>query len=339
MEDSELSRREALHRVSEQLAALAHQRRGEITRRVVEHYESQLSRLQDLGENVEEFRVHPEDWKPSSIVGELGGVVSIRLGAPDGTEELIIPRNRFESIRSRAARFVARLIASEDHKMESQRTTAAGALEERNRALATLVDAYLENREPILVRSGDGQKRFLHPGLPKDFSPPWSAIEALHSAGKLIVAQRRTHWEINIPDSVLTETYHREQRLNGGSPGPERVERIMQSPQMQNHFYGSVYNLAQNSRDFSQTLNLGFQPGDLEGLIASLRPEILTDRGAEELRDALMTDERALGHRGVGPRLRAFLGQISIDATGQLVAIGTIQALPIISKAIETYVG
>lgn len=41
-------------------------------------------------------------------------------------------------------------------------------------------------------------------------------------------------------------------------------------PQIVNHFYASVGNVAQNSKRFSQTAGVGFQPGDLAKLVTEL---------------------------------------------------------------------
>lgn len=79
---------------------------------------------------------------------------------------------------------------------------------ERQEILATLIDAYEQQRTAILVTRTHSGYGFIHSGLPSDFAPDWSHITALEHAGKLIVTQGRDRltWTITIPNDVLEET-------------------------------------------------------------------------------------------------------------------------------------
>lgn len=86
MANLKLARLEVLHRVRDRLVTLSEQHRGGLSAEVVDAYHAQLDRLAGLGESVEDFRITQQDWRPSRVRYERGGLATVYTGPLTGPE-------------------------------------------------------------------------------------------------------------------------------------------------------------------------------------------------------------------------------------------------------------
>lgn len=342
MSESSEDRLETLHQVYDVLSVLLNPKSGEIEKPTVDQFHRQLDRLETLGLQVDPFGIPSTEWKPSRMDYRSNtGLAIFRTGPVEHPGSMVIGKSTFQDYVQRAGRFVERQIRHKESAGAAAMSSVDGVIKERRRVLSTLIDAYVTNQQTIMTRRFVGEGlTFYHPAIPKGFTTEWSNIEALAHDGKLIVTRspNGTAHHISIPTSVLSQLHREEAGALNTEPGTKRVEAIEESGVIHQYFFGGSHNIAQNSREFTQSLNLGFQPGDLDGLVRYLRAHGLTDRGEDELRSAALADEQESGHRSYGDRLSAFVGRIAADATGELIAGGALQMLPLVAGAITEYV-
>lgn len=334
-------RLETLFRIRDRLGSMSNPNLGELSEDRIKPYEELLNRLQELGEDVEDFRIVASDWKPARMRFESGGLATVYTGPLDGTEELVVSKAVFKARLLEAYRFVERTIERERSEVASQKKTPTDILDERNHVLATLVDAYLQDQSDIHVLGADGGLHFHHPGLPKGFTTNLSHLEALGRSGKIILTpgSKRSTWKIGIPDALLTELHQQDQHSMEEPHGPSRIEEIARGQVLQQYFFGGSHNVAQGSSDFSQSIEKGVRAGDLPALIRALQDVGITDQGIDQLKAALRSDEEEAGQRTVGKRVRGFFAELVQDTAGKLVSSEATKALPQIIDAVQAFVG
>lgn len=325
---NESTRAETIRRVYHRLHAMNQHPPGRMDRSFVDEYHHQLDRLGSVGEDVEEFRVRPEDWVPDRYTPGPGGTIgSLYRGPLRGDEEWVVPLSRFRQRFAPAYSHVEWLIRQEEEKRLAERSIEPSAiLDARRKVLATLVDAYLKDQSEFhVLGSGDGREIY-HPGLPgRQYTPEWSHVEALAREGHLLLASggRPNTWTIGIPSSVLAEVQRDAPSLVSQPGGERRVEGLMTQVFNFNYFGGSQ-NVAVASQHVSQAITHGIQPGDLNGLFAALRALGISDEDLPALQTALEEDEQAAGRRSIGARVIGWMSGVVGKAAQQAAATGTL---------------
>ncbi len=161
--------------------------------------------------------------------------------------------------------------------LRSASSRRSPVLDARHEVLATLVNAYLKNQSEFEVYwvVGERNRRIVHPGLEGDYQPEWSHVQALVNEGQLEL--RETDGGsvslINIPTHVLDAYIRGDPLAVNLPPGRNRIHALRESPAtgIVMNVHGGNVNVANASSDFSQTVQVGIQAGDLTALLERLR--------------------------------------------------------------------
>lgn len=334
------ARSETLYRARDRFQLLGQVSKGEIDRATVHKFEEHLDRLESVGGEIEDFRIRESDWYRSRIVSSTGGVAQLRV-EPDADAPLVVSRTNFLGHVAEALSYVNRAINLEGSRNMSQKKSAKEILDERNRILATLIDAYLIEQSDIHIVSGDGTHNFLHTGIPRGFKADMSHLEALSRDGKIILipGSRRGYWKINIPTSVLTQLYRFEPETVESEQGEGRVEGLMSSGVLNQYFYGPVGNVAHGNHQVTQSADMRAGTKDLSFLLNTLNELGMTDQGIDGLKQAIAEDQDESGGYRLGNSVRAFIAATATDTSGQLIAAGAISAFPSVLTTIMQFFG
>lgn len=100
-----------------------------------------------------------------------------------------------------------------------------------------------------------------------------------------------------------------------------------------NNITGTVQNLANGSRDFTQSAATGIQAGDLPGLLALLRDQGLPERELASLNDAIEADKTD----GMGATVKKWMGDLASRAATGAVAIGLDKVTAVVMPALTGY--
>lgn len=102
-----------------------------------------------------------------------------------------------------------------------------------------------------------------------------------------------------------------------------------------NNITGTVQNLANGSRDFTQSATTGIQAGDLPGLLALLRDQGLPESELASLNDAIEADKKD----GMGATVKKWMGDLASRAATGAVAIGLNKVTAVVMPALTGYFG
>jgi hypothetical protein len=209
-----------------------------------------------------------------------------------------------------------------EDEIRPTRKSPGEVLAEQDRILASFIDAWLENQQPIRVRHFvPNETGYSHPSLPGTFTANWHQVEALVSDGKLRIEHlSRGGHLISIPNSVLREIQARASTVLDLPSGESRVTAIY------NYFqFRDNAQVVQDSHHvkLSQRINQSsvVVPGNWESLRSALESRGMGETPLLQLQQALEGDEEELGMLALGPRL-----------TGWLKGVGTHGAVPITAE-------
>lgn len=173
--------------------------------------------------------------------------------------------------------------------MEIEKRTPGSILDERSRLLATIIDAYLQSPEEILVHHvGDGEIGYFHPNWPRGYSPNISHVKALATADQIdLTLMPKNDWAINVPNRTLQAFESQDTQAVGAEAGEDRVEKLMGGHTINQFIYGGSHNIANASTDFRQELNVGPSAEDIATLITSLQSLGIPEAEMASLRQRL----------------------------------------------------
>lgn len=100
-----------------------------------------------------------------------------------------------------------------------------------------------------------------------------------------------------------------------------------------NHFTGTVQNLANGSRDFTQSVTTGIQAGDLSGLLDLLRDQGLPESELDSLNDAIEVDKKD----GVGAKVQKWMSDLTSHAATGAIAVGLDKVQTVVMPALMGY--
>ena len=338
-----MRRLEILRRVYWRLVELGDDRLGEKDRAFIEEYHHELERLTEIGENVSEFFVRPDDWTPQRLhLGPIGA--SYYTGPLTGGEELVVSRTRFERRFRPAIRHVWWLIQQEEAKAmaEHQAKRPSAVVEERSRLLATLIHAYRQNQQPFHALASDGQVTIHHAALHGGLVPNRSHVEALAHDGSLILipGTNKRSWTIGIPTQVLEAVETSTPDVGQAPSGKQRVEDI--KTQIINYFNGGSHNVAAGSSHVAQTINHGVQPSDLNSLLTALQELGVSEADISDLETMVESPAPEDANRSIGDRAKAWFASYATSAIAGASGDGLVAAverMPQIARSIEVFAG
>lgn len=328
-----------LRRVYMQFISIRQGVTGPVPAETIQDYERQLDRLDGIGEDVEEFHIREADWHfDTRILDPAGGIASTSTCPPTGNEPRVVSQSRFALRFGPAFSFVQRLVFEAERPKElSVPKSRDEIIQSRDEVLSTLIAAYLKDQTVIHVRGGDGRHIFLHPGIPRDYEPEWTHVEALANEGKLILNKesQKSTWAINIPSDTLRTVQQQApeavSKLRSGD-----VDREAQGQQMIfNIVNGGVGNFSTAGLNATQNISHGVSLEELHHLFADLQklgvPEAaIVDLGAriENEADPALRGPKVLGWLG------AFTSQVASGSIGGVMA----NSLPAITTAVLAYI-
>jgi hypothetical protein len=318
-----MTRLERLYQIHDLMGGLLREVRHRVDVRKCKSFEGLLDQMESLGYEVDSFRLRD---------------ASVRLSYSNPST-LILNGDAFVGSAIPAFRFVQRRLIEEIKLAEIGRKMPKEIIDDRKQLLAKLVDAYLVDQSPIMVLMADDELHMYHAGFTSDRVVEKSHLDALHKDGLILMegTSQGAGWEITIPTSTLAALADEDEQALAAPSGEDRQQQLAESVTFNNHFYAPS-NVAQKSSGIHQEINVGVQAGDLGSLVDAMREIGMTQRGIEELTKALEEDERELGRRGIGPKVKAFFGEVTVDATGDLLVDG-LKALPFVAAAVSSWAG
>ena len=212
-------------------------------------------------------------------------------------------------------------------------------LSDRNRLLATLVEAYLVQQDDFREWSpGDDDKWLFHPALPGGhIIPNWSHVYALAREALLVREPERQPgaFRISLGSSVLRGL----DSASSVQPADTTELRRATAEQIVINVTGGSANIAVQSSHFTQTVTNEVKAGDVQGLLDALGSLGIHESHRAELESAL-SDEADLAGRGA--RARRWFGDYLSRAASGATGTGLYAAAgqwPSIQQAIEAFVG
>jgi len=157
----------------------------------------------------------------------------------------------------------------------------------------------------------------------------WSEISASELAGALDqIKSKVLGFALDIEVEAPTA---------GDIPGTDHLllkeEKLQQI--FNNNITGTVQNLANGSKNFSQTSSTGITAGDFAALVALLANQGLAEKEIASLRDAVEADNAD----GLGTKVKEWLGDLASKAATGAVTIGLDKVTAVVMPAINAYLG